>query len=194
ATECKQLRDKIEQMKHDRKLNDVVHEKYVKSIEKLPAKLEEKTNLCKILNDCNESLLRELAKKTKECQVLKVENTKLVEDMRIKIGVDTFNARLAIELAKQNALVAFEQLAVILKGEAVPSRDLQKKIDELTVKYEEAMKRLKEKESFEVWRQAMKKEFYSRELAEKDDPTFIELFDQCDRFYTIAQQGPKGDY
>ncbi|KAF6164962.1 hypothetical protein GIB67_005331, partial [Kingdonia uniflora] len=208
-------------MKQDIKLNDVVHEQYVKSIEKLPTKLEEKTNLCKVLNDYNESLSRELAKKTKECQVLKVESTKLVEDMRIKIGIDASNASLAIELAKQrkdckllldinaklvvqserqhpksvpNVHVGFEQLTVIPNGEAMPSRDLLKKIGELTVKYEKALKRLKDKESFEAWRQAMKKEFYSGELTEKDDPTFIELFDQCGRFYTIAQQWPKCDY
>ncbi|KAF6164958.1 hypothetical protein GIB67_005327 [Kingdonia uniflora] len=40
------------------------------------------------------------------------------------------------------------KLAVIPKGEAVPSRDLLKKIDKLTVKYEDVVKRLKEKESF----------------------------------------------
>ncbi|KAF6168516.1 hypothetical protein GIB67_015063 [Kingdonia uniflora] len=85
-------------------------------------------------------------------------------------------------------------LAVIPKGELVPSRDLQKKIDELTVKYVDAVKRLKEKELFDAWCQAMKKEFYCRELAEKDDLTFIELFDQYDIFCTILQQGPKGDY
>ncbi|KAF6151367.1 hypothetical protein GIB67_040640 [Kingdonia uniflora] len=44
-----------------------------------------------------------------------------------------------------NVLVAFGQLAVIPKGEAVHSRDLQKKIDELTVIYEDAAKMLKEK-------------------------------------------------
>ncbi|KAF6171723.1 hypothetical protein GIB67_007244 [Kingdonia uniflora] len=109
------LRVRIEEMKEDKILNDVVHEQYVKSFEKLPAKLEEK-------------------------------------------------------------------LTVIPKGEPVPSRDLQKKIDELTVKYEDAVKRLKEKKN------------RIGELAEKDDPTFIELFDQYDRFYTIAQQGLKGDF
>ncbi|KAF6167236.1 hypothetical protein GIB67_029874 [Kingdonia uniflora] len=242
ATECKQLRARIEQIKQDRKLNDVVHEQYVKSIEKLLAKLEEKTNLCEVLNDCNESLSQELAKKTKECQVLKVENTKLVEDIRIKIGVDAFNASLAIELAKQrkeckllqdiNAKLEEQSerqypepvpLVVIPKGEAVPSRNLQKKIDELTVKYEEAVKSMfsspvnitlrntlidgyaigwvakckadttihDKKIQTLAWRQAMKKEFYSGELTENDDPTFMELFDQYDRFYTIAQQGPK---
>ncbi|KAF6150490.1 hypothetical protein GIB67_030291 [Kingdonia uniflora] len=231
ATKYKQLRVKIEKMKQDRILNDVVHEQYVKSFKKLLAKLEENVTML----DCVLHF---------ECQVLNVENTKLVEDMRIKIGVDASNASLAIELAKQrrkcklpqdinaklaehNALVTFEQLVVILKEEAVPSRDLQKKIDELTVKYADAVKRwvakcksdtaihdkkikalrsqliiveeMKKKlevEHYEwkVWRQAMKKEFHSRELAEKDDLTFIELFDQYDRFYTIAQQGPKGDY
>ncbi|KAF6140199.1 hypothetical protein GIB67_000247, partial [Kingdonia uniflora] len=47
---------------------------------------------------------------------------------------------------------------------------------------------------WEAWHQAIKKEFHCGELAEKDDLTFIELFDQYDRFYTIAQQGPKVDY
>ncbi|KAF6153146.1 hypothetical protein GIB67_034868 [Kingdonia uniflora] len=87
-----------------------------------------------------------------------------------------------------------EELVMIPKEEAVPSRNLQKNIDELITKYEDSVKRLKEKESFEAWHKAMKKEFQSGELTEKDDPTFIELFDQYDRFYTIAQQGPKGDY
>ncbi|KAF6145450.1 hypothetical protein GIB67_032573 [Kingdonia uniflora] len=201
ATECKQLRARIEQMKQDRKLNDVVHKKYVKSIEKLPAKLEEKRKECKLLQD--------------------------------------INAKLAEQSERQHPEPV--HLAVIPKGEAVPSCDLHKKINELTVKYKEVVKRLKEKESFiitsnyrwaakckagttihdkkiqtlrcqliiveemkkklevehyewETWCQAMKKEFYSGEFTEKDDSTFIELFNQYDRFYTIAQQGPKGDY
>ncbi|KAF6169552.1 hypothetical protein GIB67_028103, partial [Kingdonia uniflora] len=237
-------------------LNDVVHEQYVKSFEKLLAKLEEKTNLCEVLNDCNESLSWKLTKKRKECQILNVENTKLVEDMRIKARVDASNASLAIgeknasyykismlswrssqkdntQNLSLNVLVAFEQLGIISKTETVPSRDLQKKIDKLTVKCEDAVKRLKEKESFiiasnyrwvakcksdnaihdnkiktlyiqliivevikkkleveyyewEAWRQAIKKEFHCGELTEKDDPTFNELFDQYNRFYTIA--------
>ncbi|KAF6155652.1 hypothetical protein GIB67_034747 [Kingdonia uniflora] len=145
ATECEKLGVRIEQMKEDKILNDVVHEQYVKSFEKLPAKLEEKT---------------------KEYQVLNVQNTKLVEDLRIKTRVDASNASLAIELAKQrrkckllqdiNTKLAEQSerqhsesvpLAVIPKGEVVPSRDLQKKIDELIVNYEDIVKRLKEKKS-----------------------------------------------
>ncbi|KAF6169620.1 hypothetical protein GIB67_004012 [Kingdonia uniflora] len=154
VTECEQLRVTIEQMKEDRILNDVVHVQFIKSFEELHAKLEEKTKECEALNeknaklvkdlriqaavdDCNASLSRELAKKTKECQVLNEQKTKLVEDLRIKIGVDASNASLVLKLSKK--------LAVIPKGEAVSSPDLQKKIDELTVKYEDAMKRLGEK-------------------------------------------------
>ncbi|KAF6148970.1 hypothetical protein GIB67_026715 [Kingdonia uniflora] len=80
-------------------------------------------------------------------------------------------------LFDSNVLVAFQHLAVIPKGEAMPSPDLQKMIDELTIKYEDAVKRLREKESFEAWRQAMKKKFQSGKLADKDNPTFIDLFD-----------------
>ncbi|KAF6166388.1 hypothetical protein GIB67_034939 [Kingdonia uniflora] len=149
---------------------------------------------------------------TKECQVLNMENTKLVEDMIIKIGVDASNASLAIELAKyRRECKLLHDINVKLAEQSerqhpkpVPvtccdskrrgsaSCDLQKKINELVVKYEDVVKRLKEKELFEAWRQAMKKEFHSGELAEEDDPTFIKLFDQYDRFYTIAQQGPEG--
>ncbi|KAF6142721.1 hypothetical protein GIB67_018432 [Kingdonia uniflora] len=42
AIESKQLRVRIEQIKQDKILNDVVYEQYVKSFEKLPAKLDEK--------------------------------------------------------------------------------------------------------------------------------------------------------
>ncbi|KAF6168621.1 hypothetical protein GIB67_005233 [Kingdonia uniflora] len=145
ATECKQLRARIEQMKQDRKLNDVVHEQYVKSFEKLPAKLEEKT---------------------KECQVLKVKNTKLVENMRIKTCVDTSNASLRKEC---------------------------KLLQDINAKLGKQSERQHLEPVPEAWRQAMKKEFYSGELTEKDNPTFIELFDQYDKIYTIAQQGPKGE-
>ncbi|KAF6139025.1 hypothetical protein GIB67_010751, partial [Kingdonia uniflora] len=174
ATECKQLKDENKAL--------------VEHISALKEEVQKMKDQKKQENEKEtyEMITEKLTEKTKECQVLKVENTKLVEDMRIKTGVDASNASLEIELAKQ--------LAVIPKGEAVSSRDLQKKIDKLTVKYEEVVKRLKEKESLEAWRQAIKNEFHSRELVEKDNPTFIKLFDQYDRFYTITQQGPKGDY
>ncbi|KAF6162983.1 hypothetical protein GIB67_021132 [Kingdonia uniflora] len=46
----------------------------------------------------------------------------------------------------------------------------------------------------EVWRQALKKALASEGMGDTGDPTFEELFEQNERFFTIAQQGPKGDY
>ncbi|KAF6141912.1 hypothetical protein GIB67_037880 [Kingdonia uniflora] len=188
ATKYEQLRVRIEQMKEDRILNDVVHEQYVKSFEKLPAKLEEKSKLCKVLNDCNECLSQELAKKTKDCQVLNVQNTKLVEDLRIKIGVDASNPSLAIELAKQR------RECKLLQDINVKLAEQSERQHPELVPYECLNLLFPNSLRYEAWHQAMKKEFHSGELAEKDDPTFIKLFDKYIRFYTIAQQGPKGDY
>ncbi|KAF6160648.1 hypothetical protein GIB67_019588 [Kingdonia uniflora] len=47
---------------------------------------------------------------------------------------------------------------------------------------------------WEVWRQALKKALASEGMRDMGDPTFEELFEQSEKFFTIAQQGPKGDY
>ncbi|KAF6143938.1 hypothetical protein GIB67_001732 [Kingdonia uniflora] len=47
---------------------------------------------------------------------------------------------------------------------------------------------------WEIWRQALKKALASEGMGDMGDPTFKELFEQNERFFTIAQQGPKGDY
>ncbi|KAF6140881.1 hypothetical protein GIB67_042294 [Kingdonia uniflora] len=149
-------------MKQDRKLNDVVREQYVKSIEKLPAKLEEKKKECNLLQDINAKLLEQSERQHPEPVPLIASNYRWVA----KCKADT-----TIHDKKIQTLHC--QLIIV---------------EEMKKKFEV------EHYEWEAWRQAMKKEFHSGELAEKDDPTFIELFDQYDRFYTIAQQGPKGDY
>ncbi|KAF6155679.1 hypothetical protein GIB67_007116, partial [Kingdonia uniflora] len=45
---------------------------------------------------------------------------------------------------------------------------------------------------WEVWRQALKKALASEGMGDMGDPTFKELFEQNKRFFTIAQQEPKG--
>ncbi|KAF6147962.1 hypothetical protein GIB67_001537 [Kingdonia uniflora] len=198
-------------MKEDRILNDVVHEQFIKSFKELLEKLKEKTKECEALNeqntklvkdlriqaavdDCNASLSWELAKKTKECQVLNEKKTKLVEDLRIKIGVDAFNASLALELAKQRReCKLLQDINAKLADQSERQHPTHVPRSQLIIV--EEMKKALEIDHYEwAWRQAMKKEFHNRELADKDDPTFIEQFDQYDRFYTIAHQGPKGDY
>ncbi|KAF6155374.1 hypothetical protein GIB67_019900 [Kingdonia uniflora] len=264
--EVKKLKDQKKQ-KNEKVTSSLITEKLTEKTKESEALNEQNAKLVKDLriqttvDDCNTSLSRELAKKTKECQVLNVQNTKLVEDLRIKIGVDASNVSMAIELAKQRReckLLQDINAKLAEQSERQYPEPIPKKINELTVKYEDVVKRLKEKESFmlqpntplfssfnvfteiivsnywwtakyksdtakhdkkietlhsqliiveetkktlevkyykwEAWRQAIKKEFHSRQLTEKDDQTFIELFDQYERFYTIAQQGPKCDY
>ncbi|KAF6158550.1 hypothetical protein GIB67_040064, partial [Kingdonia uniflora] len=111
---------------------------------------------------------------TKECEALNERNAKLVKDLRIQAAVDDCNASLSRELAKK--------------------RREYKLLQDINAKLADQSERQHPTPIPEAWRQAMKKEFHSGELAEKDDPTFIKLFDQYDKFYTIAQQGTKGDY
>ncbi|KAF6175088.1 hypothetical protein GIB67_039001 [Kingdonia uniflora] len=47
---------------------------------------------------------------------------------------------------------------------------------------------------WEVWHQALKKALESEGMGDMGDPTFEELFEHNERFFTITQQGPKGDY
>ncbi|KAF6143801.1 hypothetical protein GIB67_016722 [Kingdonia uniflora] len=47
---------------------------------------------------------------------------------------------------------------------------------------------------WEVWCESLKKALASEGMGNMGDPTFEELFDQNERFFTITQQGPKGDY
>ncbi|KAF6137365.1 hypothetical protein GIB67_036402 [Kingdonia uniflora] len=47
---------------------------------------------------------------------------------------------------------------------------------------------------WEVWRQVLKKALASEGMRDMGDPTFEELFEQNEGFFTIVQQGPKGDY
>ncbi|KAF6168202.1 hypothetical protein GIB67_011587 [Kingdonia uniflora] len=47
---------------------------------------------------------------------------------------------------------------------------------------------------WEVWRQALKKALASEGMGDMGDPTFKKKIEQNERFFIIAQQGPKGDY
>ncbi|KAF6139122.1 hypothetical protein GIB67_009965 [Kingdonia uniflora] len=63
------------------------------------------------------------------------------------------------------------------------------------VNVEEMMKSLEVNNSeWEIWRQALMKAVASKGMGDMGDPTFEELFEKNKRFFTIAQQGPKGDY
>ncbi|KAF6163899.1 hypothetical protein GIB67_024754 [Kingdonia uniflora] len=78
-----------------------------------------------------------------------------------------------------------------IKKKLIVKEDFRRKL----VNSEEMMKSLEANNSeWEVWRQALKKALASEGIGDMWDPTFEELFKQNERFFTIAQQGPKGDY
>ncbi|KAF6139137.1 hypothetical protein GIB67_009980 [Kingdonia uniflora] len=151
--ECEQLRVTIEEIKEDKILNHVVHEQFIKSFEELPVKLEENI---------------------KGCQALNEQSVKLVEDLKIRAGVDDCNPSLSWEFANKTKQCEL--------------------LEDINAKLTEQLNWQLLPPIPEVWRQTMKIEFKSGELADKDNLTFIKLFDQYDKFYTIAQQGPNGDY
>ncbi|KAF6170357.1 hypothetical protein GIB67_043047, partial [Kingdonia uniflora] len=93
-----------------------------------------------------------------------------------------------------------EQIDLQLPPAIPPDPDvtLAKKYEDLLATHEDVKKKLIAKEDFlllqEVWHQTLKKALASEGMGDMGDPTSEELFEQNKRFFTIAQQGPKGDY
>ncbi|KAF6155875.1 hypothetical protein GIB67_039206, partial [Kingdonia uniflora] len=187
TSECDLLKKTIEQMKAEIELKRVVDKQYAlefadlsrywsakiwwKKNTSLEAELRQKSGL----GDSNQSLSVELNKKCKEIESLKVVNALLMEQIDLQFPPAT-------------------SLAMLQSHQPVPDTTLAKKYEDLLVAHEDIKKKLIAKEDFEVWRQALKKVLASEGMGDMGDPTFEEFFEQNERFFTIAQQGPKGDY
>ncbi|KAF6160131.1 hypothetical protein GIB67_016567 [Kingdonia uniflora] len=149
----------------------------------LEAELRQKSSL----DDCNQSLSVELNKKCKENESLKVVNALLMEQIDLHLLLAT-------------------PLVVLQSHQHVPNITQAKKYDDLLSVHED-VKKLIVKEDFrkklvnakdkmmslevnnnewEVWRQTIKKTLASEGMGNIDDPTIEELFDQNERFFTIA--------
>ncbi|KAF6143893.1 hypothetical protein GIB67_001687 [Kingdonia uniflora] len=148
-----------------------------------------------------------------ECKNLEEKNTYLKAELRQKTGLEDYNQSLFVELNKKckvieslkvvNAIL-IEQidmqlpqatpLVVLQSHQPVPDTTLAKKHEDLLAAHEDVKKKLIAKEDFEVWRQALKKALASEGMGDMGDPTFENIFKQNERFFTIAQQIPKGDY
>ncbi|KAF6165573.1 hypothetical protein GIB67_022744 [Kingdonia uniflora] len=145
------------------------------------------------LEDYNQSLSVELNTKIES---LKAINALLMEQIDLQLPPTT-------------------PLAELQSHQPVPDTTLAKKYEDLLAAHEDIKKKLIAKEDFhkklvnseerkkilevdnnewEVWRQALKKAPASEGMGDMGDPNFEELFEQNERFFTIAQQGPKGDY
>ncbi|KAF6165075.1 hypothetical protein GIB67_000659, partial [Kingdonia uniflora] len=168
----------------------------------LVAELRQKSGL----EDCNKSLFVELNKNCKESESLKAANTLLMEQIDMQLPPATLLAVLQSHqpvpdttLAKkyEDLLAAHENRQKLVNAEE-RMKSLKANNSEChnrLVNSEERKKTLEvDNSEWEVWRQALKKTLSSEGMGDMGDPTFEEFFEQNERFFTIAQQGPKGDY
>ncbi|KAF6135439.1 hypothetical protein GIB67_027313 [Kingdonia uniflora] len=210
TSECDLLKETIEQMKAEIELKRVVDEQCALEFADLPRQLDTKILECKNLEEKNTSLEAELRSKSglEDCnQSLSFVLNKKIESLK------AVNSILMEQIDMQ--LPPATPLVVLQSHQPVPDTTLAKKYEDLLAAHEDIKKKLIVKEDFhkklvnseerkktlevdnnewEVWRQALKKVFASEGMGDMGDPTFEELFVYNERFFTIAQQGPKGDY
>ncbi|KAF6148887.1 hypothetical protein GIB67_014258 [Kingdonia uniflora] len=171
----------------------------------LEAELRQKSSL----DDCNQSLSVELNKKCKETESLKTVNALLMEQIDLQLPSATPLAVLqshqpvpdtALTKKYEDLLAAHEDI----KKKLIAKEDFRQKL----VNAEERMKSLeannsewhKELVTSEERKKTLEvdnnewKALASEGMGDMGDPTFKELFEQNERFFTIAQQEPKGDY
>ncbi|KAF6135732.1 hypothetical protein GIB67_028588 [Kingdonia uniflora] len=218
TSECDLLKEVIEQMKAEIELKRVVDEQCALEFTDLPRQLDVKVRYwsAKIwrkkntsleaelrqkfgLEDCNQSLYVELNKKCKEIESLKalavlqshqpVPGTTLAKKYKDLLAAhEVIKKKLITKEDFRQKLVNAEER---MKSLEANNSEWHKKL----VNSEERKKTLEvDNNEWEVWRQALKKTLASEGMGDMGDPTFEELFEQNERFFTIAQQGPKGDY
>ncbi|KAF6138781.1 hypothetical protein GIB67_039120, partial [Kingdonia uniflora] len=223
TSECDLLKEIIEQMKAEIKLKRVVDEQCVLEFADLPSQLDAKILEYKNLEeknisfevelrqksgieDCNQSLSVELNKKCKEIESLKVVNVFLMEQIDLQLPPAT-----PLVVLQSHQPVPDTTLTKKYEDLLAAHEDIKKKLiakeDFKLVNAEERMKSLEannsewhkklvnleeRKKTLEVdnneWAVA------SEGMGDMGDPTFEEFFEQNERFFIIAQQGPKEDY
>ncbi|KAF6136773.1 hypothetical protein GIB67_020095, partial [Kingdonia uniflora] len=148
----------------------------------------------------NINLREALKEKTSECGMLKETIEQIKAEIELKRVVDKQCALEFVDLPRQldakckeieslkavNALLV-KQIDLQLPPAIppVPDTTLAKKYEDLLAAHEDIKKKLIAKEDFALASEGMR---------DMGDPTFKEIFEQNERFFTIAQQGPKGDY
>ncbi|KAF6141982.1 hypothetical protein GIB67_037950 [Kingdonia uniflora] len=139
-------------------------------------------------------LAEALKEKISECNLLRENIDQMKEDMQLKRVLDEQCALAYVDLPAQldakilNWTSKYKKEAARVMEE---TNDLRKKL----VNTEEMKKSLEvNNNEWEVWHQSLKKALASEGMGDMGDPTFEELYDQNERFFAIAQQGPNGDY
>ncbi|KAF6136031.1 hypothetical protein GIB67_006923 [Kingdonia uniflora] len=174
TSECDLLKETIEQMKEEIKLKRLVNEQCALEFADLP---------------------RQLDAKIFECKNLEEKNTSLEAKLRQKSGLEDCNKSLSVELNKKYKESESLKMVNALLMEQIDLRFPPATPRQKLVNAEERMESSEANNSeWEVWRQALKKALLSEGMGDMGDQTFDKLFEQNERFFTIAQQRPKGDY
>ncbi|KAF6164008.1 hypothetical protein GIB67_028712 [Kingdonia uniflora] len=175
TSECDMLKETIEQMKAEIELKRVVDEQCALEFADLPRQLD-----AKIL----------------ECKNLEEKNTSLEAELRSKSGLEDCNQSLSVELNKK--------LVVLQSHQPVPDITLAKKYEDLLAAHENVKKKLIAKEDFKLVNveermkslEANNSEWHMKLVNSEERKKTLEVDNNewNERFFTIAQQGPKGDY
>ncbi|KAF6160272.1 hypothetical protein GIB67_019041 [Kingdonia uniflora] len=166
-----------------------------KNLEEKNTSLEAEPRQKSVLEDCNQSLSAELNKKCKESESLKSANALLMEQIDLQLPLAT-----PLVVLQSHQPVPNTTLAKKYEDMLAAHKDVKKKLiaiffHNIPVNSEERKKTLEvDNSEWEVWRQVLKKALASEGMGDMGDPTFEELFEQNERFFTIVQQGPNGDY
>ncbi|KAF6149920.1 hypothetical protein GIB67_008641 [Kingdonia uniflora] len=185
TSECILLKKTIEQMNEDIQLKRVLDEQCALAFADLPGQLDVKILEYKNLEEKKYKFGGRA--KCKESELLNAVNALLMEQIDLHHPPAT-------------------PLAVLQSHQPMPYATLAKKYDDLLSAHEDVKKKLIAKEDFrkklvnadermkslevnniewEVWRQALKKALASEGMGDMGDPTFEELFEQNERFFTI---------
>ncbi|KAF6140408.1 hypothetical protein GIB67_013177 [Kingdonia uniflora] len=157
------------------------------------------------LEDCNQNLSIELNKKCKESESLKAVNALLMEQINLQLPPAKSLVMLQSHQSVPDTTLTkkYEDLLAAhedVKNKLIAKEDFRQRL----VNAEEMMKSLEANNSewiclilnsciylrllCEVWRQALKKTLTSEGMGDMGDPTFENLFEQNERFFTITQQ------
>ncbi|KAF6168492.1 hypothetical protein GIB67_005044, partial [Kingdonia uniflora] len=204
TSECDLLKETIEQIKAEIELKRVVDEQCALEFADLPSQLDANCKEIESLKAVNTILMEQINMQLPPATPVAVlqshqpvADTALAEkyedllaaheDVKKKLIAKKDFANNDLDIQRQKLVNAEERM----KSLEANNSEWHKKL----VNSEERKKTLEvDNNEWEVWRQALKKVLASEGMRDMGDPTFEELFEHNERFFTIAQQGPKGDY
>ncbi|KAF6170059.1 hypothetical protein GIB67_042864 [Kingdonia uniflora] len=141
-------------------------------------KLNEKTLECKSNKKLVEDLRMQLANKVKENEMLSSINDKLMEEVYVN----------------QEARPLPLNLVPHSEENIVEVEMWKHKYEELNAKFEEAQRRLRERDRNGVWHLTLKGAIEGGDFEDTEYPIWEKLSRQFTKLLTIAQEGPKGEY